>query len=147
MAHTGIGTFMGKGIEALHNNHPFLALACFEHAVDEADDLASCSYLAWCRAQTTGAYDEAIALAAQVLAMEPTNPCHYLNLGRIYRLAGNNGRAIELFRQGMPYDASGEIATELATFGTRKPPLFPSLSRTHPLNRYLGLFLSQLGLR
>lgn len=147
MATTIDGSYMDKGLEALHNNHLFLARACFEQAAAEGGDLASCSYLAWCRASTSGEYDEAIALGEQVLALEPANPLHYLNLGKIYRLAGDNRRAIELFRQGMPLDKSGAIGQELAKFGSRKPPLFPSLSRQNPLNRYLGLLLSQLGLR
>lgn len=140
-------SYLGKGVEALHNNHFYLARACFEQAVSEGNDLASCSYLAWCRAKTSGEYAESIALAEQALSMEPANPLHYLNLGKIYLLAGNNLRGMELLRQGIPYDNSGEIVQELAQLDTRKTPLFPSLPRPHPLNRYLGLFLSHLGIR
>lgn len=147
MVQVGEESFFAKGIEALRNGQLFLATACFKHAAAAGDNLASCSYLAWCRAQTSGEYDESIALAEQVLAMEPTNPLHYLNLGRICRLAGSTQRAIDLLREGMTFDTSGEIGAELAQFGCRKPPLFPSLSRANPLNRYLGLLASSLGWR
>lgn len=147
MAHTDRMNYFGKGIEALRNNHLFLARACFEQAVGAGNDPASCSYLAWCRAKLRGEYKEASALAEKGLAQEPTTPLHYLNLGRIHLLAGNKVRAMEVFRQGLPFDNYGEIVKELEQLGSRKTPLFPSLSRAHPLNHYLGLLMSRLGSR
>jgi tetratricopeptide (TPR) repeat protein len=140
--------YFGKGIEALRHDHLFLARACFEQAaVTGGKDPAICSYLAWCQAKTRGEYVEAVALAQEALSLEPANHIHYLNLGRIHLLAGDKGRAMEVFRQGLPLDSWGEIARELEQFGSRKPPLFPSLARSHPLNRLLGLLLARLGLR
>jgi tetratricopeptide (TPR) repeat protein len=147
MTRTDTAEYFGKGIEALRHNHLFLARTCFEQAAVEGRDPTSCSYLAWCRAKTRGEYVEAVALAEDAMASERENPVHYLNLGRIHLLAGNREQAIAVFRQGIPFDTWGEIARELEQLGSRKPPVIPSLKRSHPLNRFLGLFFSRLGLR
>ena len=147
MTHTDRADYFGKGIEALRHNHLFLARTCFEQAAVEGKDPASCSYLAWCRAKTRGEYTEAVALAREALESERENPVHYLNLGRIHLLAGDKERAIEVFRQGIPFDTWGEIARELDQLGSRKPPVIPSLKRSHPINRFLGRILTRIGLR
>ncbi|HEY6007701.1 MAG TPA: tetratricopeptide repeat protein [Geobacteraceae bacterium] len=147
MAHADTADYFDKGIEALRHNHLFLARVCFEQAVGVGQDPTSCSYLAWCQAKTRGEYAEAVALAEAALDREPANHVHYLNLGRIHLLAGDKMRAIEVFRQGMPFDAGGAIARELEKFGSRKPPVVRSLARSHPLNRFLGMLLTRLGLR
>ncbi len=145
--HADTADYFGKGIEALRHNHLFLARACFEQAAVAGKDPACCSYLAWCQAKTRGEYAKAVALAEGARDLEPTNPIHYLNLGRIHLLAGDKGRAIEVFRQGVRFDAGGEIVRELEQFGSRRPPVIPSLKRSHPVNRFLGLLLTRLGLR
>jgi uncharacterized protein HemY len=136
-----------KGIEALRNDHVYLARACFEQAVNEERSPHHCSYLAFAMARTGVHAEEAISLALEAVAREPENPVYYLNLGRVYLAAEERGKAIEAFRKGLQYAVNEEIVTELERLGTRKPPLFPSLGRNHPINRYLGIFLARLHLR
>ena len=66
-------------------------------------------------------------------------PIFYLNIGRAY-LSGNKRRAaIEAFREGLKYDRQNrEILFELGQLGRRGQPVFPSLKRGHPINKYLG---------
>ncbi len=143
---SGSVTFV-KGIEALRNDHLYLARACFEQAVHEERNAHHCSYLAFAMARTGGLVEESLALAREAVAREPENSVCYLNLGRVYLAANKRAKAIEAFRKGLQYSANAEIITELDRLGTRKPPLFPSLGRSHPINHFFGLLLARLRLR
>jgi len=39
------------------------------------------------------------------------------------------------------------IMDELRRLGIRKPPPFPSLDRSHPVNKFTGKLLSRMGMR
>ncbi len=136
-----------KGREALDNDHEHLALTCFEQAIRLEWTPLACSSLAFCMAKVKRNYREAIHLARKALDTEPDNAVHYKNLGRIYLLAGENERGISLLRQGLQYGEQLSIVQELEKLGIRKPPIFTKLPRSHPANKYLGLFLAWLGLR
>ena len=123
------------------------------------------SYLAYCMAKERGQYREAIKLCEAALAVEPHNPAHYLNLGRVYLLAGHKSKALATFRKGLSADAvkgtsanaestadgrakqQALILAELRRLGIRRRPPFPSLPREHRLNRVAGKLLANLGLR
>ncbi len=136
-----------KGMEALHNDHFYLARACFEQAVNEERCARHCSFLAFTMAKTGAHLEEAISLAREAVAREAENPVCYLNLGRVYLACGERSKAIEALRKGLQYSVNEEIVAELERLGTRKQPLFPSLRRDHPVNRYCGLLLARLHLR
>ena len=138
---------VAKGQEALANDHDYLALTCFEHAIRLEWTPLACSSLAFCMAKVRGQYQEATQLARKALDTEPDNPAHYKNLGRILLLAGDNEQGIHMLRQGLKYGEQISIVQELEKLGIRKPPIFKSLPRSHSLNKYLGLFLAWLGLR
>src|SRR5512136_2808671 len=90
---------VAKGLEALANDHDYLALTCFEQAIRLEWTPLACSYLAFCIAKVRGNYHEAIILARKALDIEPENPVHYKNMGRIFLLAGDNEQGIELLRR------------------------------------------------
>ena len=136
-----------KGLESIGHDHLYLARTCFEQALELEKSPEVCSYLAFCRAKTRGSFSEAIALAREAIDSSPENVAMYLNLGRIYLLAGDKESALAVFRRGMQCVDNQEILKELEIHGNRKPTLFPALKRSHPLNKYLGLILSRLGLR
>ncbi len=138
---------VAKGLEALADDHEYLALTCFEQAIRLEWTPVACSSLAFCIAKVKGNYREAILLARKALDLEPANPIHYKNLGRIYLLAGENEQGIVMLRQGLQYGEQVSIIEELERLGIRKPPIFKSLPRSHPLNKYTGLTLAWLGLR
>lgn len=138
---------VAKGQEALAHDHDYLALTCFEQAIRLEWTPLACSCLAFCMAKVRGKYLEATLLARKALDMEPNNPIHYKNLGRILLLAGDNEQGIHMLRQGLQFGERISIIQELDKLGIRKPPIFKSLPRNHLLNRYLGLFLAWLGLR
>jgi tetratricopeptide (TPR) repeat protein len=137
---------VAKGREALVHDHDYLALTCFEQAIRLEWTPLACSSLAFCMAKVRGHYNEAILLARKALDIEPDNPVHYKNLGRILLLSGDNEQGIQMLRQGLQYGERLSIVQELEKLGIRKPPIFKSLPRSHPINKCLGLFLAWLGL-
>jgi tetratricopeptide (TPR) repeat protein len=69
-------------------------------------------------------------------------PILYLNLGRACLAAGRKQEAIEAFTKGLKYDRSHrELKKELMLLGMRKPPVVPFLSRSNPINKYIGMLL------
>lgn len=136
-----------KGLLALSNGHDYLALVCFENAAGLEEAPLYNSHLAFCLAKARGQYLRAIALCEEALEKEPCNAVHYVNLGRIYVLAGKRDKALETLRQGMQYQVNGEILRELERLGRRCKPVFPFLKRANPLNKYCGLLLKKLGYR
>jgi tetratricopeptide (TPR) repeat protein len=136
-----------KGLQALSNKHEYLALVCFENAANLEKAPLYCSYLAFCLAKARGQYCEAIALCEEALETESSNAVHYVNLGRIYVLAGQREKALETLRQGLQYQRNDEILRELERLGMRGKLLFPFLKRGNPFNKYCGLLLKMLGYR
>jgi tetratricopeptide (TPR) repeat protein len=138
---------VAKGQEALANEHEYLALTCFEQAIQLEWTPLACSCFAFCMAKTRRSYREAIHLARKALEQESNNPVLYKNLGRILLLAGDNEQGIQMLRQGLQFGDQISIIQELEKLGIRKPPIFKKLARSHPFNKYLGLLLAWFGLR
>jgi tetratricopeptide (TPR) repeat protein len=136
-----------KGVNALENDHIYLALSCFEQAAYLDRTPLGCSYLAYCLAKVRAQYPDAISLCKEALEADPANPLHYLHLGRIYVMAGQRNKAMGILRQGLQCEDNSALLRELTVLGERKDPLFPSLPRSHPLNKYLGIALTKLGAR
>ena len=136
-----------KGVQALSNGHLYLALDCFEQAIQLERSPLCCSYLAFCLAQARGQFAEAVSLCEESLDKDPGNSVHYLNLGRVYTMAGQREKAINVFRQGLQFENADDIVRELVTLGTRKPPVIQSLNREHPLNKICGIMMKKLGYR
>ncbi len=142
--------------------HGLIALECSPH-------LRSLpfveSYLGYCVAKERGKLREAVRLCQSALNAEPNNPAHYLNLGRVFLIAQDKGKAIAAFWKGISKAPGAEagvlvrraqrgharehnlILDELRRLGVRKTAPFPSLRRGHPLNRVAGKMLATLGLR
>jgi len=136
-----------RGLEALAHDDPLSALSLFERAVQGEDRPIFSSFLALCIAKERGQFQLAVTLCEKAKAREPHNTVHHLNLGRIYLIAGKKDDAIRTFREGLGYEQDPEIIDELEKLGTRKPPLIPSLKRSNPVNKHLGIILKRLGLR
>lgn len=123
------------------------ALSSLEKGLKLSNEPRWHSHLGYCIAKERGQARKGVDLCQNALAHEPDNSIHYLHLGRIHLLAGNKEEALRIFRQGISKEGNEEIMQKLIELGMRKPLLFPSLERRHPLNRYLGFILTRLGLR
>lgn len=136
-----------KGMEALNSGDSLAALIHFEKAMQAGGGPLTSSYYGYCIARERGQVQKGIALCHEAMAQEPDNPRHYLNLGRIYLTARNKAEALRVWREGMGMEHDPEIAALLEEIGTRKPSVISSLHRDNPINKYLGMILSKLGLR
>jgi tetratricopeptide (TPR) repeat protein len=92
-------------------------------------------------------YSKAIAMCQSARQENPEKSLHYLNLGRIYLMAGHKRSAMATLRQGLKMERNPAIITELKELGVRKPPPLANLSREHLLNRLLGKCLAVTHLR
>jgi tetratricopeptide (TPR) repeat protein len=142
-----LNNLIRKGLAELERNNTMLALIHFEDAAKLDNSPLVRSHLAFCLAREHRQMQKAAALCNGALQEEPGNPVHYLNLGRIYLLAGQKSRAIQAWRRGLKFGLNPQIAAELKNLGRRKPPVLKSLGREHPLNKQLGLLLQKIGLR
>lgn len=135
------------GKVALAREDTLTALMHLERALRLRDNPGWHSYLGYCVARERGQFRKGLELCQSSLAQEPDDPGHFYNLGRVHLTSGDKTEAMRVLREGMAKGGSAEIIGLLEKLGQRSPLLFPSLSRTHPLNRYLGMLLKRLGLR
>jgi tetratricopeptide (TPR) repeat protein len=74
-------------------------------------------------------------------------PIFYLNLGKAYLGANKKKEAIRSFNIGLKSDPTNTaINEEIKKLGKRKNPIFPFLERGNPLNKYMGLLISKIGI-
>jgi Flp pilus assembly protein TadD len=147
MPHDNWAALVQQGTAAMNRGDTLTALLSFQDAAKAKSTPVLCSNLAYCMARERRQIQKGISLCREALAVEPANPQHYLNLGRIYLLTEKKDTAIQTFRQGLKMGKSPEIVIELKRLGVRKEALLPALSRSNPLNRFFGLVFHRLGLR
>jgi len=136
-----------SGLDAMKRGDTMLALLQFTNAARIAQPPRLQSCLGYCLARERRLFAKALSMCHSAQQQEPQKSLHYLNLGRVYLLAGDRKRAISALRQGLKMERNPEIMEELKGLGVRKEPPFRSLSRNHPFNRHLGLLLHRLHLR
>ncbi|MDD2541789.1 MAG: tetratricopeptide repeat protein [Desulfuromonadaceae bacterium] len=145
------GTIAQKQFEQaqreLEQNNVLAALACLERALSIWDDPIWYSRLGFCIAKQRGQITRAFELCRTAIEHDPGNSLHYLYLGKVYLVAGNTYEALQAFRQGIVCGGSPELERMLDSIGTRKSPVIPFLSRNNPLNKFMGIILSRMGLR
>ena len=70
-------------------------------------------------------------------------PVFYLNLGRAHLKGSKKDAALRVFQEGLRYDPGNhDILWEMKKMGMRKKPLLPFLSRSNPINKYIGMLLN-----
>ncbi len=136
-----------EGTDALSQGKTVHALSCFERALNIEKSPVISSYFAFCITKERGQVSKAISLCEEAIRQEPKKSILYLNLGRIYLLAGMKFDGMKILREGLKYEENRQIIDELNRLGTRRPPVLSFLKRSNPLNKYLGILLNKLGLR
>lgn len=136
-----------QALAALAAEDTRAALAFIEKALRLRDTPQWYSYLGYCIARQRGQHRKGLELCKESLVLEPDNPVHYLNLGKVYLAKGDKAEALRTWREGMAKGGSPELVQQLERLGTRIRPVIPILARKNPLNRYLGILLTRLGLR
>ncbi len=100
------------------------------------------SYLGLITALAEKRYRYGATICEKAIKKEFFNPVFYLNLGKVYAAGGYKLKAIDAFNKGLKMDGNhNEIIDELKKMGLRRKPVVPFLTRTHALNKHLGLLL------
>jgi len=129
---------LARAIKAAEEGNTMLALMHLDHLPEEERPPHAWSYLGYCLARERQQYRKGVSLCQQALQADAASPVHYLNLGRIYLLAGQKGRALSTFRRGLKFGRDMRIVAELKRLGVRRAPVFQGLDRSHFLNRLAG---------
>jgi tetratricopeptide (TPR) repeat protein len=76
------------------------------------------------------------------ICAELAYPVLHLNLGRAYFASGRRREAIEALDAGLQYDRRHrELLLEQQRIGMRRRSPMPFLSRSNPINKYIGIML------
>jgi len=79
------------------------------------------------------------SMCRKALQMEPFEPIHFVNLGRVLLEQGRRKEARLAFMRAYELDnTNAPAALELSRMGIRRKPVLPFLPRNNPLNVYLG---------
>jgi len=97
------------------------------------------SYLGLATAHAQRKFSDAEQLCRRAIEAEYHRPEHYFNLAEVFALAGRRGDAVKAYNQALSWNPNFEPAQDaLRKLGIRRPPVLGSLSRSHPLNVFLG---------
>lgn len=138
---------IAAGEKSLAAGETLVALVHFETAYQLQPLPEVASALGFCLAKERRQYQQALALCRSALEADPADPRHYYHLGRIYLLGNRKAQAITAFRRGLKIRRYQPIIDEMRRLGVRKPPVFATLPREHPLNRSVGALFARIGLR
>ncbi len=142
-----LNELMQRGIEAAEKGYLHSAQVFLGQVAELRNTPELHSYLAYCQAKGQGEIYSAVKICRESIKREPTNPVHYLLLGRVLLLSGEKGKAIDAWRQGLHAGPNPLIIAEFKKLGLRKPAVIKSLKRNHPLNRIFGKLFTFIGLR
>ena len=107
---------------------------------DGSNEPLHLSYCGLLMAEAQGKLSEGLVLCERALTINFFDPQLHLNLSRAYLLGGDRKRAIGALLRGVrnvPRDV--RLREELSRLVPRSRPVFGSLRRSHPVNKYLGL--------
>ena len=103
------------------------------------------SHFGYCLAQVEKDFERAIHVCRQASDSRPLDPDLHVNLGRVYRLKGDNAEAHKAFSQAWHLrKGHAGAAAELSRMGVRRPPVIELLPRSHWFNRYLGILRAKI---
>lgn len=127
------------GSEALNAKQYGAAHRYLQAALELERSPEHLSLYALALAHEKGEIQTGIRLCQEAIKEEPKNPEHFLRLGTVYLIAGRRKEAIRTFHLGLRVGKHPMITKWLQVLGQRAQPVLPFLSRTNPINKYLGL--------
>lgn len=133
-----------EGVSAVEMGDTLMGLHCFEQISDEKLSPLELSYFAYCVARERRAGERAKELLTMALQAGGSDPLVYLNMGRVYQVAGAYEKAVESFRRGMKIQPHRLLLNALEGACSRRTPLLPFLGRHNPLNILCGKFVTKL---
>jgi predicted Zn-dependent protease len=121
--------------------YSFAASSLKKLVEDGSGDPAHLSYCGLLTALTDGHFDKAAALCRRAIEKDGRRSSElYLNLGRVLAMGRRRGEAIEALTEGLAlHPEDRRLRSELRHLVPRAKPVFRSLPRRHPLNKYVGI--------
>ncbi len=121
--------------------HRVAARALGQLVEDGSLDPLHLSYCGLLKAMTEGDAEIAIELCRRAVAAAGHHEGElYLNLARVLTASGRRREAIEALDQATSrHPRDPRLRQELRHLVPRARPMFRSLSRSHPLNKYMGI--------
>lgn len=139
-----------RGISLLKRGYPEDAAECLEKILDMGYDSAACySWLGVAIARSRyGDIIKAEEYCRKAINKAYYRPQYYNNLAEVYLIWGKKQKAIKAMGNTLNLDDCNKPAqSELSHLGLRSRLFIPFLSRRNPINKYLGIILTRLGLR
>jgi tetratricopeptide (TPR) repeat protein len=135
-----------RGLAALVDGDPAAAAAHFQAAIlievqhgVKRPQMRYLSYYGLSRAQASGATPQTIQACETAARRDFFNPDLFLNLGRIYLLAGKTTKALTVFQRGLELAPRHKaLLAEYRKIDRREPPPLAIVARSNPLNKALG---------
>ena len=129
-----------QGVEFLKNQYPEKALPKLQRAFDsDSHNPYFMSFLGVCIARAQRQWSQASELCEMAVKLDPKEIQFRLNLGEVYALAGQRGRALKTLDHAMKlFDNDARLKQARSKVEKRRAPLLPFLGRGHFLNRELG---------
>lgn len=133
-------TLYVQAMEKLNRNRARDAMTDLEEALQISPRNAEyLSHYGLCVALENEDYASALKLCRRAVEMDAKNPVNQVNLGKVYRMRGENAIAHETFLKAWRVDTRHPLpAGELSRMGIRRPPVLSFLHRSHWLNVSLG---------
>lgn len=147
--------YFKKGLAALVDQNYEDASVFFRRALDldrERDrtrpDMRYLSYYGLSLAKAGLSTSTALEACRRAASTQALDPVLFLNLGRVYLIAGKRALAAKAFESGLRLAPDSRVLrNELAAIDQRRRPVLPALSRDHLFNRWLGRARATLGTR
>ena len=138
------GALVEEGIKAVEEGNTSLGLRLFNQLGTGEKSPVVLSYQAYCLADEQHAYGKALELTSSALQADRFHPLIYLNLARIYLVAGRENKAMQALRRGIRCQRHPLLLRKLESLSNRRRMVFPFLGRSNPLNVVSGKILSKL---
>jgi len=135
-----------RAIEMLNRNRPAAARKHLEQALQICPQNPEyLSLYGLVIAIDTEDFESARRICDKAVRMSPQDPQTRVNLGKVFRLQGDNSAAYEEFLSAWQLDKLHPApAAELTRMGIRRPPVLRFLPRSHWANIFLGRLRSRL---
>lgn len=129
-----------EGVELLKNQYPEKALPKLQRAFDsDKHNPYYISFLGLCVARAQRKWKQASELCEMAVKLNPKEIQFRLNLGEVYALAGQRGRALHTLDHAMKlFDNDSRLKQARSKVEKRRAPVLPFFGREHFLNRELG---------
>lgn len=138
---------LDQGYQLLKGGYPKLAIEPFEKILEDGERMPLClSLLGLAIMRSGGDKKRAIELCKEAVRMDIAEPQYYINLAEACQRAGIKSWAVKAIQMGLnKADKNSHLLQkEMKKFGLRKRPPIPFLSRSNPINKFIGIILSRL---